>query len=35
MKKMREKWRAFWAPREGMTPGEAAEEALRVFPKCC
>ena len=35
MKNLREKWRTFWAPRNDLTPKEAAEEALRVFPKCC
>ncbi len=35
MRKLRDKWRAFWAPREDLTPEQAAEEALRVFPKCC
>lgn len=35
MKKWRDKWRDFWPKRQKRTTAEAAEEALRVFPRCC
>ncbi len=35
MKKLHDTWRRFWAPRTDLTPEEAAEVALRSFPKCC
>lgn len=35
MKRWRDWLRAFRPTRPNMTPNEATEEALRVFPRCC